>query len=91
MTDDKYGAFVLFTELFLNTSQESLNNGNAISTLEKIARINNFNDIDRIENPLIQYYQSQFNFEVKPNFNDLVTFMTHKQDIKKGQDEKKDA
>jgi hypothetical protein len=50
-----------------------------------------FNDIDRIENPLVQYYQSQFNFEVKPNFNDLVTFMTHKQDIKKGQDEKKDA
>ena len=91
MSDDKYGAFVLFTELFLNTSQESLNNGNAISTLEKIARINNFNDIDKIENPLIQYYQSQFNFEVKPNFNDLVTFMTHKQDIKKGQDEKKDA
>lgn len=89
MTDDKYGAFVMFTELFLNTSQESLNNGNAISTLEKIARINNFNDIDRIENPLIQYYQSQFNFEVKPNFNDLVTFMSHQQDIKKGQDEKK--
>jgi len=86
MTDDKYGAFVLFTELFLNTSQESLNNGNAISTLEKIARINNFNDIDRIENPLIQYFKNQFNFEVSPSFNNLLEYLNNKNDIKKGQD-----
>lgn len=85
MQNDKYGAFVMFTELFLNTSQESLNNGNAISTLEKIARINNFNDIDRIENPLIQYYKKQFNIEIKPNFNDLVTFLANREDIKQAQ------
>ena len=89
MNEDKYGEFVLFTELFLNTSQESLNNGNAISTLEKIARINNFNDIDHIENPLLQYYKSQFNFEISPNLNSLLEFLNNKNDIKNGQDKAK--
>lgn len=89
MNEDKYGEFVLFTELFLNTSQKSLNNGNAISTLEKIARINNFNDIDRIENPLLQYYKSQFNFEISPNLNSLLEFLNNKNDIKNGQDKAK--
>ena len=59
----------------INTS--SVKSAAIISTLEKIARINNFNDIDHIENPLLQYYKSQFNFEISPNLNSLLEFLNY--------------
>lgn len=75
LTDEMYKAFIKFTEDFLNTSQESLSTGNAISTLEKIARINNFNDPFRTETPLLSEYVKQFNIEVNPNLNEYVYFL----------------
>lgn len=77
LNDELYKRFVKHVETFLNTSQESLNTGNAVSTLEKIARINNFNDPQRIETPLLQYYYKQFNIEVNPNLNEYMFYLNH--------------
>lgn len=82
LTDEMYKAFIKFTEDFLNTSQESLSTGNAISTLEKIARINNFNDPFRTETPLLSEYVKQFNIEVNPNLNEYVYFLDAARTIK---------
>lgn len=82
LTDEIYKAFIKFTEDFLNTSQESLSTGNAISTLEKIARINNFNDPFRTETPLLSEYVKQFNIEVNPNLNEYVYFLDAARTIK---------
>lgn len=82
LTDEIYKAFVKFTEDFLNTSQESLSTGNAISTLEKVARINNFNDPFRTETPLLSEYVKQFNIEVNPNLNEYVYFLDAARTIK---------
>lgn len=82
LTDEMYKAFIKFTEDFLNTSQESLSTGNAISTLEKIARINNFNDPFRTETPLLSEYVKQFNIEVNPNLNEYVYFLNAARTIK---------
>lgn len=82
LTDEIYKAFVKFTEDFLNTSQESLSTGNAVSTLEKIARINNFNDPFRTETPLLSEYVKQFNIEVNPNLNEYVYFLDAARTIK---------
>lgn len=82
LTDETYKAFIKFTEDFLNTSQESLSTGNAISTLEKIARINNFNDPFRTETPLLSEYVKQFNIEVNPNLNEYVYFLDAARTIK---------
>lgn len=81
LKDERYGEFVLFVEKFLNTSQRSLTTGNAISTLEKIARIGDFNDITKIEVPMLQYYKSQYNCEVSPNLNSLYEYLSNKEDI----------
>lgn len=82
LTDETYKTFIKFTEDFLNTSQESLSTGNAISTLEKIARINNFNDPFRTETPLLSEYVKQFNIEVNPNLNEYVYFLDAARTIK---------
>lgn len=82
LADEIYKAFIKFTEDFLNTSQESLSTGNAISTLEKIARINNFNDPFRTETPLLSEYVKQFNIEVNPNLNEYVYFLDAARTIK---------
>lgn len=82
LTDEMYKAFIKFTEDFLNTSQESLSTGNAISMLEKIARINNFNDPFRTETPLLSEYVKQFNIEVNPNLNEYVYFLDAARTIK---------
>lgn len=81
LKDERYGEFVMFFEKFLNTSQRSLTTGNAISTLEKIARIGDFNDITKIEIPMLQYYRAQYNCEVSPNLNSLLQYLNSKEDI----------
>lgn len=55
--------FIEFFQLYLNTMYISYENKN-ISTLEKIARINNFNDIDLIENNMLLHYEKQFGNEI---------------------------
>ena len=78
MSDDHYGDFIMFCQDMLNTSQYSLSTGNRISTLEKIARINDFNDINRIEIPYLEFNREQFNFEITPNFSEYLYFMDNR-------------
>lgn len=75
LNDDLYKAFVQFTQDFLNTSQESLSTGNSISTLEKIARINNFNDPFRTEPPFLTEYAKQFNITLNPKLDEYMYYL----------------
>lgn len=75
LNDDLYKAFVQFTQDFLNTSQESLSTGNSISTLEKIARINNFNDPFRTEPPFLTEYAKQFNISITPKLDEYMYYL----------------
>ena len=77
LNDELYKSFVQYVQDFLNTSQFSLNNGHYISTLEKIARINNFNDPIRIETPLLSEYTKQYNIEVNPVLDKYVYYLNH--------------
>ena len=77
LNDELYKSFVQYVQDFLNTSQFSLNNGHYISTLEKIARINNFNDPIRIESPLLSEYTKQYNIEVNPVLDKYVYYLNH--------------
>ena len=79
LNDETYNNFVKFVQDFLNTSQKSLSTGNAISTLEKTARINNFNDVFRIEQPLLNYYQKQYNIEINPALENYVYYLKHRE------------
>lgn len=75
LNDDLYKAFVQFAQDFLNTSQESLSTGNSISTLEKIARINNFNDPFRTEPPFLTEYAKQFNISITPKLDEYMYYL----------------
>ena len=77
LDDELYKSFIQHVQTFLNTSQFSLNNGNYISTLEKIARINNFNDPIRIENPLLSEYSKQFGIEINPTLDKYMYYLDH--------------
>lgn len=79
LNDETYNNFVKFVQDFLNTSQKSLTTGNAISTLEKTARINNFNDVFRVEQPLLNYYQKQYNIEINPALENYVYYLKHRE------------
>ena len=79
LNDETYNNFVKFVQDFLNTSQKSLSTGNAISTLEKTARINNFNDVFRIEQSLLNYYQKQYNIEINPALENYVFYLKHRE------------
>lgn len=58
-----YFEFIKFFELYLNTVYTNMTKGTNISILEKIAKIGDFNDIDRIENSMIWHYARQFGME----------------------------
>lgn len=83
LSDDLYKKFVKFSENFLNTSQTSLSTGNYISTLEKIARINNFMDPFMVEPPLLNEYVKEFNIEVNPNLNEYIYYLNHQKGLTK--------
>jgi hypothetical protein len=68
----------MFTQDVLNTCHTSLETGNRIGVLEKIARIGNFNYIDKLETPLIDYYKNEYNYEVTPNLEDFLYYMYYK-------------
>lgn len=61
--------FVDFLQYFMNTPYTGLSNNKNISVLEKIARINDFNDIDKLENNLLSQYGNQFGNEITLNFD----------------------
>ena len=81
ISDENYGEFVTMVETFLNSCQESLSTGNRIGQLEKIARIGNFNNIDSIENPLMEYYKDEFGFEITPNLMEYLNYLYYKPEI----------
>lgn len=58
-----YYQFIEFFELFLNTMYTNLTKGTNISILEKIAKISDFNDIDRIEHGLAWHFAKSFGCE----------------------------
>lgn len=58
-----FAAFIEFFELYLNTLYTNLTKGTNISILEKIAKIGNFNDIDRLEHALVWHYAKDFGSE----------------------------
>lgn len=78
LDDENYSNFVMFTQDVLNTCHTSLETGNRIGVLEKIARIGNFNYIDKLETPLIDYYKNEYNYEVTPNLDDFLYYMYYK-------------
>lgn len=55
-----FNDFIEFFQLFANTMYLSLDKNRNISALEKIARIGNFNDIDKIETKLLMHYENQY-------------------------------
>ena len=75
IADENYGGFIDLVEDFMNTCQESLSTGNRIGQLEKIARVGNFNNIDLIEKPLLDFYKEQYGFEVTPNLMEYLTYL----------------
>ena len=78
LQDETYDNFVMFTQDLLNTCYVNPDTGNRIGVLEKIARIGNFNYIDKIDTPLIDYIRDEYNFEITPNFNEYVYYMNYK-------------
>ena len=64
--------FVKFFELYLNTVYTNMTKGTNISILEKIAKIGDFNDIDRIENSMIWHYAKQFGMEFNIDLQSML-------------------
>ena len=60
LRNTEFNDFIEWFQLFANTMYTSLDKNRNISALEKIARIGNFNDIDRIENALLMHYENQY-------------------------------
>lgn len=67
-----YYKFVEFFELYLNTLYTDLTKGTNISILEKIAKIGNFNDIDRLEHALVWHYAKDFGAEFDINLDTML-------------------
>ena len=63
--------FIEFFQLYLNTMYTSLDNDRNISILEKIARINNFDDISNLETALLNTYSKQFGNEFNVDVQSL--------------------
>lgn len=78
MNDEHFYNYIDFVQTFLNTCFTSVDNGKHISVLEKIARINNFNDVQKIEKKYIDEFRKTYNIEVNPNLVDLKEFLEHK-------------
>ena len=64
--------FVKFFELYLNTVYTNMTKGTNISILEKIAKIGDFNDIDRIEHNMIWHYAKQFGMEYNIDLQTMI-------------------
>ena len=76
--DDNYGNFIMFCQDMLNSCHYDLDDSERISILEKIAKINDFNDVNRLESPLLNSFKEQFNFEITPDFDKYLYFMNNR-------------
>lgn len=75
LKDEHYGQFIMYCQDMMNSCEYSLDTGNRISILEKIARINDFNDLDKVETPYLENERLQFNYEVTPNLQEYLYYM----------------
>lgn len=78
LKNDNYASFVQMTQDFMNTLYTSMSNDKQISILEKIARINNFNDVKTIETKLLENYKNEYNISVDPNLDVYKSFLEAK-------------
>lgn len=79
LKNDNYAAFTQMTQDFMNTMYTSLSHDNTyISVLEKIARINNFNNIKSLETSLLNEYKKQYNIIFDPSLDTYKEFLEHK-------------
>lgn len=69
-----FGEFVNYTELYLNTVYCGLDKNKRISALEKIARINNFNDINAIEEKYLYKYGNEKGNEIDLSIEEVNNF-----------------
>ena len=67
----EFADFVEYFQLYINTMYKSLDTNRHISGLEKIARIGNFNDINKLETSLLQNYSDEFGSEFNFNMESL--------------------
>lgn len=72
--NEPFGAFVMFAEEFLNSMYTSLSDKTNIGILEKIARINDFNDVQKLEKDYMMHFASQYGFEPKINLTSVENF-----------------
>lgn len=78
LKSDNYAAFAQMTQDFMNTMYTSLSNGKHIGILEKVARINNFNNVETIENPIVDEFKSNYNITIDPNLEVYKKFLESK-------------
>jgi hypothetical protein len=71
LQNTEFGDFIQFFELYLNTIYTNMEGDKNISALEKIARIGNFNDIQKLENALVYQYGNEFGNEFDFNLEAL--------------------
>ena len=62
-SDAHWYDFIKFTELFFNSCYTDMKKKKCISVLEKIARIIDFNEVDRMEEELLPYYSKEYGCE----------------------------
>lgn len=67
-----YFEFIKFFELYLNTVYTNMTKGTNISILEKIAKIGDFNDIDKIEHGMMWHYAKQFGMEFNIDLQTMI-------------------
>lgn len=79
LKNENYAAFTQMTQDFMNTMYTSLSHDSTyISILEKIARVNNFNNIKALETSLLNEYKKQYNIIFDPNLDTYKEFLEHK-------------
>ena len=72
LKNTEFGEFIKFFELYLNTVYTNMTKGTNISILEKIAKIGDFRDIDRIEHGMIWHYAKQFGMEFNIDLQTMI-------------------
>lgn len=71
LKNTEFGQFIKFFELYLNSVYTDLAKKTNISILEKIAHIDNFTDIDRVEQEMLNHYANTRAFEFDVNLQSI--------------------
>src|SRR5690554_6042317 len=72
LKNSDYGRFIEFFQLYLNSLYTDLSKQKNISVLEKIARIGDFNDVDKIESQFLYKYMEQMGCDVDFDVESLM-------------------